>query len=36
MKKLKNFKMPKQTPKLGGTELDLEQQIRNDILDLEI
>ena len=36
MKKLKHFKMPKRTPKLGGTEQDLEQQIHNDILDLEI
>lgn len=28
--------MPKNAPKLGGTEQDLEKQIHDDILDLEI
>lgn len=34
--KLKNFKMPKNKPKLGGTEEELEKQIHDDILDLQI
>lgn len=28
--------MPKTTPKLGGTEMDLEKQIEDDIMDLKI
>lgn len=36
IQKLKQFKMPKQTPKLGGTEMDLEQQIEDDLLNLKL
>lgn len=28
--------MPKSTPKIGGTEQELEQQIHDDILDLQL
>ena len=36
IQKLKNFSMPKQKPKLGGTEKDLEQAIHDDIVDLQV